>query len=267
MAADFDRLKAGAKWMWGLGDYGEIAPLLEVHSSRLAAAAVLPGQKVLDVAAGTGNFALAAADRGASVTACDFSPHMLELGRSRSEAAGKTVDWREGDAEELPFPDESFDVVASVFGAMFAPRPDRVASELFRVCRPGGLVAMANYGPDGFLGSLAQLLTSFSAPSPLNLPSPFDWGTRAEVERRFAGLAARLVFEPDIVVMRFASVADGLAFWERTNGPQIALRTLLTADRYAEFRSQVERLMSAMNQSSTGALELSSECLRVLARR
>jgi len=223
------------------------------------------GMRVLDVAAGNGNFALAAAARGASVTACDFSPRMIELGRARAEAEGMEIEWEEGDAEDIPFPDASFDLVASVFGAMFAPRPDRVAAELFRVCRPGGVVAMVNYGPDGFLATMARLMTSFSPPSSLDLPSPFTWGDEAEVRSRMGGLAESLVLEPDLVVMAFDHVEEGLAFWERTNGPQIALRSLVSEDRYAEFRGGADRLMREMNTSRDGGLELRSECLRVLA--
>lgn len=263
---DLSRLKAGAKWMWSLGDYGAVAPRLESHSVLLAERAMIgTGMDVLDVAAGNGNFAVAAASRGAAVTACDFSPRMIELGRARTEAARLAVSWHEGDAEELPFADESFDVVASVFGAMFAPRPEKVALEMFRVCRRGGVVAMTSYGTHGFLGSFAGLLTSFSAPSTLDLPSPFEWGTTAGIERRFGALASRLVLEPDAVVMSFPSVEDGVAFWELTNGPQIALRSLLSPDRYAEFRRQGEAMMRAMNQSLDGSLELRSDCLRVLA--
>jgi len=157
--------------------------------------------------------------------------------------------------------------VASVFGAMFAPRPERVAAELFRLCRPGGLVAMANYGPDGFLGSFAGLLTAFSASPAVPLPSPFEWGTPAGVERRFAGLASSFALEPDILVMSFPTVEAGLAFWERTNGPQIALRSLISADGYAEFRRAAEGVMRAMNQSHGDGLELHSSCLRVLAHK
>ncbi len=120
------------------------------------ACGIRPGTTVLDVAAGNGNFALAAAAAGARVTACDLTPRMLEMGRARSEAAGRGIEWIEGDAEELPFPDGRFELVASVFGAMFAPRPDLVARELFRVCSDGGTVAMANYSADGFLAGISS---------------------------------------------------------------------------------------------------------------
>src|SRR5712691_1677597 len=144
--------------MWAQGDYAAVAPLLEPCAIKLAGLCDIgPGMNALDVAAGNGNFALAAAGRGAKVTACDLTPKMIEMGRARGKAEGRETEWIECDAEALPFPDASFDVVASVFGAMFAPQPERVASELFRVCRAGGLVAMANYSPYGFLSSMSAL--------------------------------------------------------------------------------------------------------------
>jgi ubiquinone/menaquinone biosynthesis C-methylase UbiE len=176
--------------MWAQGDYAAVARLLEPYAVRLAGLCNIgPGMNVLDVAAGNGNFALAAAGQGANVTACDLTPRMIEMGRARSEAARQDIEWIEGDAEALPVPDASFDLVASVFGAMFAPQPHLVASELFRVCRRSGLVAMANYAPEGFLGSMSALFASYSNPLPYEVPSPFEWGDSAVVKRRFDTLA------------------------------------------------------------------------------
>lgn len=182
------------RWMWSLGDYSRLAEVLEPHAGALAdACGISSGTTVLDVAAGNGNFAIAAARRGAQVTATDLTPHMVELGRARtaSEAAG--IEWAEADAERLPFEDGRYDVVASVFGAMFAPQPHLVASEMFRVAQSPGIVAMANYSPGGFLGRMSDLLGSFSSRPALDLPSPFLWGDEAEVRRRFAGLADSIV--------------------------------------------------------------------------
>src|SRR3984893_7367880 len=134
---------------------------------------------------------------------------MIELGRARTAAEGLDITWQEADAEQLPFPDNRYDVVASVFGAMFAPRPERVAEELFRVIKPGGLVAMANYARGGFLSSFTDvLLNSALAPGGAELPSPFAWGDPAEVRRRFDGRAASLRLESRTVRVRFSSV-DG----------------------------------------------------------
>jgi SAM-dependent methyltransferase len=251
----FDRLKQATRWMWSLGDYPAVARLLEPAALELAAACDLgPGVEVLDVAAGTGNFALAAAATGANVVASDYAPRMLELGRARTAEAGARVEWMEGDAESLPFADGGFDVVASVFGAMFAPRPDLVASEMYRVCRPGGLVAMANYTPTGFLADFSRLLGSFSNPPPMPLPWPFDWGIPDVVRKRLGELSSSLVLREEPL----AFTAD-FVLWERTNAPTIALRQALPPDRYGEFRRKAEALMDGR--------ELASTYLVVLARK
>ena len=252
--------------MWSLGDYTAVALRLEPYARQLAdACGIERGATVLDVAAGNGNFALAALERGAVVTACDTSPRMLELGRART--ASIAIQWLEGDAEELPLPDGSFQIVASVFGAMFAPRPELVARELFRVCRPGGLVAMANYGPEGFLWEISRLLGEYSTPLPFALPSPFEWGDAATVRRRFDGLGAEIDIRERVLAMTFESVESGVAAWERTNGPTIALQMRVPQDVYSEFRRDLAALMAALNRSSSGQLELTNRYLEVLARK
>jgi SAM-dependent methyltransferase len=256
--------------MWGLGDYTELARLLQPHAELLAAAAdIRPAMEVLDVAAGDGNFAIAAARRGARVVASDLTPKMIELGRTRTEAEGLPIEWQEADAEQLPFGDDRFDVVGSVFGAMFAPRPGLVAAELFRVARPGGQVAMANYAKAGFLGSFAALMTRFSAapPSGLELPSPFAWGDPDEVRRRFAGMTSSLRLERRTVSFSFASVDDGWDFWERTNPPLMALKSMVPPERFHELVEQGRQLMREMNGASDGRLVLDSDYLQVVARK
>src|SRR5207302_3590951 len=254
----------------GAGDYSALGSLLEPYARTLAVAVgVQPGMDVLDVAAGNGNFAIAAANAGAIVTATDLTPKMVELGRLRTGADNLNVEWREADAEALPFADEAFDLVASVFGAMFAPRPDRVAAELFRVVRPGGVVAMANYSKPGFLGSFADLLTKFSSPPPagLALASPFDWGDPRVVQRRLAGMTRSLDFESGVVTFWFPSLEVGWNFWERTNPPLIALKSMQPADRFQEVVKEGKRLMSGLNAADDGRLVLESDYLQVVARR
>jgi SAM-dependent methyltransferase len=264
----FDRLKEASRWMWGLGDYRDVARYLQPHAEALAAAAdIRPGMDVLDVAAGNGNFAIAAAQRGAQVTASDLTAKMIQLGRARSAAERLDIDWQEADAEQLPFPDDRFDVVASVFGAMFAPRPEQVAAELFRVVKPGGIVAMANYAHEGFLGSFADLLLKYSLAPPggVELSSPFAWGDPIKVRRRFEGKTSSLRLESRTLTFAFPSVDVGFAFWERTNPPLMALKMMLPAERYQLLRTDGAGLMRTMNTASDGTLVLDSEYLSVIA--
>ncbi len=262
------RLKDGVKWMWSLGDYGEVAErLLPCAEALVEAIGIHRGTTVLDVAAGNGNFALAAARTGAAVTASDLTPHMVALGRARSEAEGLTIEWREADAEQLPFDANQFDVVASVFGAMFTPDPACVATELFRVARPDGIVAMANYAPGGFLAQFAELITRYAPPAPTALPSPFRWGDADEVHHRFGEWAASLPIETRTLTFAFESVAQGLAFWERTNGPMIALRSLIPPETYRAMTVEATHLLTNLNRADDGRLLLESGYLQVIARK
>ncbi len=246
--------------MWSLGDYSQVSPFLEACAQELADACdIAAGMAVLDVAAGDGNFALAAAARGAKVTATDYTPKMLELGRARSESARVAIEWVDADAEDLRFDADSYDVVASVFGAMFAPRPDVVARELFRVCRAGGTVAMANYGWQGFLGDYARLLANYSGPAPFELPSPFEWGEAEVAKRRLGPLAGNLELRPQALTMEFDSGDAALEFWESNNPPTIALRGTLSPERYSELRREALRLI--------GDGILTSSYLIVIARK
>jgi ubiquinone/menaquinone biosynthesis C-methylase UbiE len=261
-------MKERMKWMWSLGDYPALAARLQPYADALAAAAGIgPCMEVLDVAAGDGNLALAAARRGGAVTASDLTPRMVRLGRARSEEAGLAIDWIEADAEELPFPADRFDAVVSAFGAIFAPRPDRVAAELFRVVRPGGLVAMANYGSGGLLGRVSALLATFGRPPAVPLPSPFEWGDAEEVRRRFSGLAAAVDVAPRVGVFEFGSLEEGLAFWERSNPPQSAVRSVLPEPAYREVQAALAALFGELNRAGDGRLVLAWDYVEVVARK
>jgi SAM-dependent methyltransferase len=264
----YSRVKDVMKWMWSLGDYREVAERLQPPAEALAAACgVRPEREVLDLAAGNGNFAVQAVRRGARVTACDLTPRMVALGRERSQAEALGIKWLEADAEALPFTADRFDLVASVFGAMFAPRPERVAAELFRVARRGGQVAMANYTSSGFLGRVSELVARYAPTRPAEVPSPFRWGDPDEVRRRFDGLASSIDVQPQTITVEFHSPEEGWAFWEGTNPPQFDLRYLLPDQTYQEMREQGARLMQELNRSNDDRLVLELEYVLVLASK
>jgi ubiquinone/menaquinone biosynthesis C-methylase UbiE len=266
--ADDTTMKEAIRWMWSLGDYGALAVHLEPHAIELAQRSRLQaGSEVLDVAAGNGNFAIAAARLGATVVATDITPGMVELGRSRTASLGLAIEWREADAEQLPFSDERFDVVASVFGAMFAPDPARVATELFRVTKRGGLVAMANYGPKGFLPRFTAMMVERGPAPPPGMHSPFEWGVTDEVHRRFKGLTGSIEIYPQALTFEFESLDAGWAFWERTNPPLMAMLSMLDAEQAAALREDGKKLFAELNQVSGGGLTLESDYLQVLARK
>jgi len=230
-------------------------------------ACVTAGAKVLDVAAGNGNFALAAARLGGRVTASDVTPHMVELGQARSRAEGVDMAWLAGDAEALPFAASSFDLVASVFGAMFAPRPELVVAEMFRVARSGGMIAMAGYGSAGYLGRLSDLISTFSSAPASALPSPFLWGDAVEVTRRFAGSASQLEIEPRTLTFRFDTIEDWHERFANTNPPLMALKQMLPAAAFEGLMAQAVALVEELNQARDEGIVLESSYLVVIAKK
>src|SRR5579862_8187139 len=181
---DFEQLKQRMRGTWMAGDFGQIARYsakgAEEFVNRLA---ISPGMRVLDVACGTGNLAIPAARRGAQVTGVDIAPNLVEQARQRAAAENLPATFEEGDAEQLRYPDAQFDLVMTMFGAMFAPRPERVSTELARVCRPGGTIAMANWTPEGFVGKTFRLTASY-VPPPEGIPAPVLWGVEDNVKER-----------------------------------------------------------------------------------
>ena len=268
MPPDIEQMKERSARLWGLGDYTRLAKLLEPAAASLVdACAVSAGQEVLDVAAGNGNFAILAAREGAAVAAIDLAPHQVELGRARSEAEGLSIEWVEGDAEDLPFEDERFDCVGSVFGAMLTPQPPVVAREMFRVVRPGGTVGMANWTKEGFQARLFGMFASYS-PVPDELPRPSDvWGTEELVRGHFEGLAGSLSVElasvswegesPEAVFDSLGSVA----------GPQTALKEALPPERWEELRREAIRIIEEWASPADGGIAVTGDYLVVVARK
>src|ERR671915_2107162 len=194
-------LKARHAKMWASGDYASMVEtfLLPLGPRLVEACGIEPGMRVLDVAAGTGNASIPAAERGARVTASDLTPELLEAGRRRAEAAGLELDWVEADAEQLPFADGSFDVVMSSIGAMFAPQHQAVADELVRVCRPGGTVGMLNWTPEGMIGALFRTMGPFAPPPPPGAQPPPLWGSEEHVRELFGDRVELGTLERDVL--------------------------------------------------------------------
>ena len=215
MTDPLDQLKAQAREEWGTRPYAPLAERLRPAAAELVrACGVGAGMRVLDVAAGNGNAAVEAVRAGAQVVASDLAPKQVAQGRERTDAEGVEVEWVEADAEQLPFEDASFDVVVSVFGAMFAPRPERVAAELFRVVRPGGVVGMANWRPEGFQAGFFEILTRYRPPEPEGVEPSSRWGEADCVRERFAPYADDVRVEPSTVPWRFASLQEMAEFFQ-----------------------------------------------------
>jgi ubiquinone/menaquinone biosynthesis C-methylase UbiE len=240
------KLKQGARATWAAGDFPEIArrQLWEVGPRIVAAAGVGPGDDVLDVACGTGNAALRAAGAGASVVGLDLTPELLDAGRELAAESGVEVDWVHGDAEDMPFEDESFDVVVSTFGCMFAPRHAVAAQELARVLRPGGRISIASWTPEGGTGSLFRTVGKYlPPPSPLAEP-PLLWGSEQHVGQLFAGTGVELEFERDTVAETpFDSSDEAVEYMATKFGPMIMARQLAEASgRWPELRADIVEL-------------------------
>ena len=260
------RLKERSKRLWVLGDYAAVARRFEgVADDLVAAAGIGAGDHVLDVAAGNGNVAVAAARAGAEVTASDFAPELVAAGGERTSALGVDVRWDEADAEELPYPDASFDVVTSAFGLMFAPRPDVAAAEAFRVVRPGGVVAVTSWTPDGFTGQVTALMGEHLL-APFGTPQPIDWGIEAIMRERLACHAESVELGRGTVTWEFASLEEATA-WQEANFPALIAARDALGDRYDELRGRFVGLMRDWNRASDGSVRLPATYLRAVARK
>lgn len=218
---DLAAVKARQRLVWASGDYGAVAARIQLIAERLADAADLDaGSRVLDVATGTGNAAIAAARGDCEVVGVDYVPELLERARLRADAERLEVDFREGDAEALPFGDDAFDAVLSSVGVMFAPDQERAAGELVRVCRPGGTIALASWTPDGFIGEMLRTV-SRHVPPPAGMRTPVEWGTQARLEELFDGAAAELTAERRTFTFRYRSPEHFVDFFRSHYGPTL----------------------------------------------
>ena len=265
---DIDALKTRLKATWMDGNYDYFSRFMESSAvDFLDRLGVVAGSSLLDVACGSGQLGLIAARRGARVTGVDIATNAILAARGRATAEGLDARFDEGDAEALPYADACFDVVASLYGAMFAPRPDRVAAELLRVCRPGGTIAMGNWTKDGFIGQMFKTFARFIAPP--GMPAPVLWGEEGVVRDRFGAGVSDLRLTR--VSYRFDypfSPADVVEFFRQNYGPTTrAFSTLGEADQ-AALRADLVDLWTSRNQARESARTVvDSEYLEVVGVR
>ena len=263
-------VKAAHRAMWAMGDYDRFAraTVWELGPALVEACAVMAGQKVLDVAAGTGNVAIRAALAGASVVASDLTPEHFAAGRRRAAEAGVDLEWVEADAEALPFDAGTFDVVTSCLGAMFAPNHQSVADELVRVCRPGGTIGLIAFTPEGIGGEFFRLLAPYAPPPPPGASPPLLWGDESHVRELFGSRVGSLTLTRRSYAERAPSLhAYGRLFTD-TFGPLIAIRASLDSspERRAELDRAFEAAIGQWNGGRDGPVEIAFEYLLVVAR-
>jgi SAM-dependent methyltransferase len=269
-ATDSD-LKARHRAMWASGDYPSMVEtfLLPLGPRLVEACAIDSGMRVLDVAAGTGNASIPAAQRGADVTASDLTPELFEAGRARAQAEGVELQWVEADAEHLPFEDGSFDVVMSSIGAMFAPHHQDVADELVRVCRVGGTIGMLNWTPEGMIGALFRAMGPFAPPPPPGAQPPPLWGGEEHVRELFGERVEFSTLERDTLeVTAFERPRDYGEHFKAFYGPTIAARANAEkSDRAAEFDQTLDQFSDEWNLGTSEAARFEQEYLLVVGRR
>src|SRR4051812_25590455 len=264
-------LKARHRAMWASGDYPSMVEtfLLPLGPRLVEACGIVPGMHVLDVGAGTGNASIPAAQRGASVTASDLTPELLEAGRRRAEGAGVELGWIEADAERLPFADASFDAVISSIGAMFAPFHQRVADELVRVCRPGGTIGLLSWTPEGMIGSLFRTMGPFAPPPPAGAQAPPLWGSEDHVRELFGDRVAVRALERDALeVTAFAHPRDYGEHFKARYGPTIAARkNAAKSGREDEFDAALDAFCDDWNGGTEDAARFEMEYLLAVGTR
>jgi SAM-dependent methyltransferase len=264
---DFASVTQNQQQIWSKGDFAHVAPIVQVVADRLVESVdVLPGDRVLDVACGSGNTAIAAARFFAKVTGIDFVPTLLERGRVRAAAEFLEVEFVEGDAQELPFEDGSFDVVLSTFGAMFAPDQQRTASALLRVTRRGGKIGMANWVPDGFVGDVFRATAKYVPPPP-GLAPPVAWGTEERLRELFGNGISDLRVERCVNTQRFRSPEHFLEFFRRYFGPTITAFERVGPDREEAFAAELKAIAEKYNRAGERAAAITADYLEVVAVR
>lgn len=266
-AADLAAVKARQQVAWSAGNYAVVGTTLQIVGENLCEALDLrSGARVLDVAAGNGNATLAAARRWCDVTSTDYVPSLLDSARARAQAEGHTIRFQEADAENLPFADASFDAVISTFGVMFTPNQDKAASELARVCKPGGKIGLANWTPESFVGQMFKTIGKYVPPAP-GVKSPALWGTDAGLKAFFGKDAKAIHTVRRDFNFRYGSPAHLLEVFRTYYGPMNKTYGALDAEKQADLTRDLLALMNIGNRSGDGSLVLPSEYLEVVIER
>jgi SAM-dependent methyltransferase len=266
-AIDLAAIKSRQQAAWSTGNYAVVGTTLQIVGEALCEAMDLrAGSRVLDVAAGNGNATLAAARRWCEVTSTDYVASLLDAGRARAQAEGLHVLFQEADAEALPFADASFDVVMSTFGVMFTPNQEQAASELMRVCNPGGKIGLANWTPDSFIGQVFKTIGKYIPPPP-GVKSPALWGTETRLAELFGTDAAHIRATRRHFVFRYRSPAHFIEVFRAYYGPMNKAFSALEGDRQAAFLDDLMTLMASRNRSGDHTLVLPSEYLEVVVDR
>ncbi len=266
---NIEGIKARQKAIWESGDFGEVAKF-NVPAARefIARIELRPGMKVLDAACGTGNLALLAAQRGCKASGLDIAANLIQQARERARLEGLAIEFTEGDAEAMPYADASFDAILSMYGVMFAPRPERVVSELARVTKPGGLIALANWTPEGFIGKMVHIFARY-LPPPAGLPSPILWGDEETVRARLADAFTDLRLTRRIARLCYPFDSAGtVEFFRRYFGPTQHAFAALSPESQAGFRCDLEAHQALHNVSTKPTeTDTPAEYLEIVARR
>jgi SAM-dependent methyltransferase len=264
---DLTALKTKQQGAWSSGDYAIVGTTLQIVGENLCEALDLrSGQKVLDVAAGNGNVSLAAARRWCDVTSTDYVPALLARGQERAQAERLNIEFREADAEALPFKDGTFDAVVSTFGVMFTADQDKAAAELARVCRPGGRIGLANWTPGGFIGQVFKTIGKHMPP-PAGAKSPALWGTESRLEEMFQGKASSIKATKRDFVFRYRSADHFLDVFKTYYGPVLKTFAALDPAKQSLLEADLRALMGQFNRSGDATLVVPSEYLEVVVTR
>lgn len=260
---DLNAIKARQHVAWSSGDYAVVGNTLQIVGEMLCEAVDLrANQRVLDVAAGNGNATLAAARRFAEVVSTDYVSSLLEHGRRRAEVERLPVSFQQADAEQLPFADESFDVVLSTYGVMFTPNQEQAARELLRVCRRGGKIGLANWTPEGFIGRLFKVIGKYVPPAP-GVKSPLLWGTRAHLDVLFGARAAIEAHERHFV-FRYKSTEHWVEFFRAYYGPVLKAFAALDEEAKRALEADIHGLIAEFNIARDGTVVIPGEYLEVV---